>query len=548
MGKRVGAEKEIGARKQAKTNPTAADDRDSRRWWVLAAVTLAVLAAGVDSTVLSVALPTLAVKLHASQSDLEWFSTGYLLTLAAAMLPVGVLGDRYGRKKLLLGGLALFGLGSLGCAFSVSAWEFLVARLFIGAAGSAVIVMAITAITVVFSEQDRPKAVSIWAVANAVALPIGPILGGWMLSRFWWGWVFVINAPIAMLGLIAVLALLPESRAPAKPDLDPLGMVTSAVGLAAVSYGLIRAGDDGWGNALATMFTVGGVALLLGFFVWERCLSGRARRQPLLDLSLFRSRPFTWGTVLAFVIILAFMGVLFSLPQYFEDVRGFDSLGSGLRLLPLVGGYMVGALPAAQIVRLFGAKVATAVGFAVLAVGLLIGSGTGVSSGGVFIAVWMVIAGAGLGLAMATVSSVAIVELSAERSGVGSAVFQAVCKMGGPLGTAILGSVISAGYLAHLNLIGLPAGVRPVARQGIADAIVIGQRFGSTTLITSAKVGFSNGLDSSLIVVAAAAIAGLLLALAFLPNTRTPASASGLAHDTEREPSSVTPKSPTAAT
>jgi DHA2 family multidrug resistance protein-like MFS transporter len=179
-------------------------------------VCLAVLAVGVDGTVLSVALPTLSKALHASESDLQWFSSGYFLVLAAAMLPAGLLGDRYGRKKVLLVSSASSAAGSGACAYSTSVGEFMAARVLLGLAGAGVIVMAISALTVLFSKQERPKAVGIWAAATFLALPIGPILGGWLLTHYWWGWVFLINVPVAR-RLGRRRRLVPESRAPVRP-------------------------------------------------------------------------------------------------------------------------------------------------------------------------------------------------------------------------------------------------------------------------------------------------------------------------------------------
>jgi len=196
----------------------------TRRWWALGAVTLAVLAVGLDGTVLSVALPTLAVKLHASESDLEWFSSIYLLVLAASMLPAGLLGDRYGRKKVMLIALALFGIGSTACAASTSSADFIAARVLMGCAGAGVIVMALSALTVLFDEQERPKAVGVWSAANFLSFPIGPILGGWLLSHVWWGWVFLMNVPVVLVGLTATALLIPESRASHRPaPFVPLG-------------------------------------------------------------------------------------------------------------------------------------------------------------------------------------------------------------------------------------------------------------------------------------------------------------------------------------
>jgi EmrB/QacA subfamily drug resistance transporter len=498
---------------------SAIEASKSRRWWALGALGLAVVAVGVDGTVLSVALPTLSKVLHASESDLQWFSSGYFLVLAAAMLPAGLLGDRYGRKKVLCVSLALFGIGSAACAYSTSVGEFMFARVLIGLAGAGLIVMAFSVLTVLFNKEERPKAVGVMAGATFVAFPIGPILGGWLLSSFWWGWVFLINVPVVVVALAAVVRLVPESRASKRPGLDLVGMASSAAGLVILTYGLIKAGQDGWNNVYAVAMMVGGVALLVGFFAWERWLSRRSGGQPLLDLSLFTSASFTWGVVLAMLPILAMLGILFTMPQYFQGVLGTDAMGSGLRLLPLVAGLMVGAVPAARVVQLVGAKVAVTAGFVLLAVGLFLGSTMSVGSSGLFVAVWMSVAGLGTGLAMATAMSAALVELSEEESGVGSGVMQAVNKTGAPLGIAILGSVLSAGYLARLDLVGLPKAAAAVVRQSVFGGVAIAHQLHSPPLLASVQRAFVHGMDLALVVSAAIAVAGTVLTVLFLPRS-----------------------------
>jgi EmrB/QacA subfamily drug resistance transporter len=491
----------------------------TRRWWALAAVSMGVLAVGLDGTVLSVALPTLAKALHASESDLQWFSSLYLLVLAAAMLPAGLLGDRYGHKKVLLISLCLFGLGSLACALSTTVAEFLAARVLLGLAGSGVIVMAITSLTVLFTKEERPKAVGIWAAANFLALPIGPILGGWLLTNFWWGWVFLINVPVAVIGLIALATLVPESRSAERPKVDLVGVALSVAGLVSLTYGLISAGQDGWTDARALVAMAAGVLLLVGFFGWERRLNAEPGGQPLLDLSLFRSASFTWGVILAAVAVLSMIGVLFTLPQYFQGVLGTNAMGSGLRLLPVIGGLIIGAVPSDRVVKLVGAKLTAGAGFAFIAVGLLIGTSTGIASSTLFVAVWMAIVGVGMGLALSTATSAALVELSEERSGVGSAVLQAVNKVGGPFGTAILGSVLSSLYLSHLVVTGLTAPAAAAVRQSIFGGVAVAQHIGSTALLHSVRAAFVTGMDAALLVSAGIAVAGLVLTLLFLPHT-----------------------------
>ena len=218
----------------------------TRRWWARGALTLAVLAVGLDGTILSVALPTLATDLHASTADLQWFVSGYTLVLAAALLPAGLLGDRYGRKKILLGALVLFGVGSVAVAYAPSAGAFIGARVLLGLGAAAVIPLSLSVLTVLFSPQERPRAVGVWAAANFLALPLGPILGGWLLTNYWWGWAFLINLPVVLVGLLAVAVLLPESRSATRTGLDPVGVLSSSAGLAVVVYGVIEAGQHGW--------------------------------------------------------------------------------------------------------------------------------------------------------------------------------------------------------------------------------------------------------------------------------------------------------------
>ena len=489
----------------------------NRKWWALGALTLSVLAVGLDGTILSVALPTLANALHATESDLQWFSSGYLLVLAAAMLPAGLLGDRYGRKRVMLASLALFGAGSVACAYAPSAAAFIAARFVLGVAGAGVIVMALSALTVLFTPEERPRAVSVWGAANFIALPVGPILGGWLLSHYWWGWVFLMNVPVAMVGLIAGFALVPESRSAERHGLDLVGVISSSLGLVAVTYGVIKAGQNGWTDTAALVPIFVGLAVLVGFFLWERRLSLRPGGQPLIDLALFRSAPFTWGVILMATAGLAMIGVLFTVPQYSQGVLGTDAMGSGLRLLPMIGGLVLGALPAARLGSLLGPKVTIAAGFAVLALGSLIGAATGVDSGTGFLSIWTAVVGFGMGVVFATAASAALSELSAERSGVGSAVLQALQKVGGPFGAAIMGSVLSTAYQADLDLAGLPPAVVTAVKGSVFGGLAVAHRLGSAALLDSVRAAFVHGMDVSLIVSAGIAVAGLVLALAFMP-------------------------------
>jgi MFS transporter, DHA2 family, multidrug resistance protein len=494
----------------------------SRKWWALIALTLSVLAVGLDGTILSVALPTLASKLNASEADLQWFSSGYLLVLAAAMLPMGLLGDRFGRKKVLLVSLLLFAVGSAACAYSTTPQQFIAARAVLGLAGAGIVVMALSALTVLFTEAERPRAVSIWAAANFLSLPIGPIFGGWLLTNYWWGWVFLINVPVALLGLLATLILVPETRASVRPGLDLLGVIGSTAGLVALTYGLIEAGRNGWTDPSALAPIGGGLVLLVTFFFWEGALGRRPGGQPLIDVALFRSAAFTWSVILMSVLVLAMTGVLFTMPQFFQGVLGTDAMGSGLRLLPLIGGLVVGVVPSDVIRRLVGGKLAVALGFALVAAGMFLGSRMRMDSSMTFIGAWMALIGLGLGITFATAATQALSELSEERAGVGSAAMQALQKVGGPLGTAVLGSVLSTVYIANLALGGVPPAAASVVKQGLFRGLAVAHLLQAPALLDSVRGAFVQGMDASLLAGGGIAVVGLLLTLAFLPSRTAP--------------------------
>jgi EmrB/QacA subfamily drug resistance transporter len=478
---------------------------------------LAVLAVGLDATVLSVALPTLAVQLHASESDLQWFSSGYLLVLAALMLPAGLLGDRFGRKRVMVGALLLFGLASIACALSTTPGEFIAARVLLGFAGAPLIVMAISALAVLFTPEERPKAVGIWAAVNFISFPIGPILGGYILSHAWWGWVFLMNVPVALLGLVAVLTLVPESKSSKTPGLDPLGVVLSTAGLVGLTYGLIQAGQSGWGSAIAIGPMAAGVALLAAFLGWQVLLTRHPGGQPLVDLELFRSRSFTWGVVLLAISGVVMIGVIFTLPQYFQGVTGVNPMGSGVRLLPLLGGLLLGALPSARLIQWVGAKVVISVGFVILGVTGLWAASTTLGSGEGFTALWMAVGGLGMGLVFAPAASAALAQIDAERSGMASGVLQALNKMGGPLGAAVFGSALSSVYQAHLPVPGLTGPLVATMREGLTQGLAVARLAGSPALVRGVRAAFVQGMDAAFLVSAGIAAIGLLLTLVFMP-------------------------------
>ena len=451
----------------------------ARKWWALVAIAASVLVVGLDLTVLNLALPTIATDLHASTSDLQWISSAYSLVLAAAMLPAGMLGDRLGRKKVLLAALVLFGASSAVCAYASGTGELIAGRAVLGIGAAAIFPLSLSVIPVLFAPEERQRAIALMASATFISFPIGPIVGGYLLDHFWWGSVFLINVPVVVLAVIAVAVLLPESRSAERPRIDVVGVIVSSAGLAALTYGFIKAGQDGWTDAVALGAIVAGAAVLAVLVAWERWLTGRNRAgsggslrggviRPLVELRLFRSAAFTWGTTLSTLVSFAMFGIFFAMPQYFQEVRGADAMGSGLRLLPMIGGMVIGMIGSTRLASprrtadgtagapLTSVKGLVAVGFAIMAVTLGLGATTTVSSGTGFAAAWFAVFGLGLGLAMPQTMNAALGALSAETSGSGSALISALRQVGATIGVAVLGTVLSSVYRSHLVVTGLP--------------------------------------------------------------------------------------------
>jgi MFS family permease len=530
----------------------------ARKWWALVAIAASVLVVGLDLTVLNLALPTIANDLHASTSDLQWVSDAYSLVLAAAMLPAGLLGDRFGRKKVLLVALVLFGASSAACAYAVNTGELITARAVLGIGAAAIFPLSLSVIPVLFAPEERQKAIALMASATFISFPIGPIVGGYLLDHFWWGSVFLINVPVVVLALIAVVILLPESRSDQRPSLDIAGVILSSAGLAGLTYGFIKAGQDGWTNAAALGTIAAGIAVLAVFVAWERRLTRRylasddgsvrgGRIRPLIELQLFRSAGFTWGTALSTLVSFAMFGIFFAMPQYFQEVRGVNAMGSGLRLLPMIGGMVVGMISSTRLASprkatpgkatpgkatpgkaaggadsgarapLGSVKALVTIGFTLMAATLAVGATTKTTSGTGFAAAWFALFGLGLGLAMPQTMNAALAALSAERSGSGSALISALRQVGATIGVAVLGTVLDSVYRGHLVVTGLPAAAAAAARSSVVAGVQVAHVLRSVPLLDSARGAFVQGMDTMLWACGGIALASAILALIFLP-------------------------------
>lgn len=487
------------------------DSNDPRRWWVLGFLTVPLLAIGLDGAILNVAQPTLAADLHASITQLQWFANAYTLVVAAGMLPAGLLGDRFGQKRLLVAAVSLFTLASVACAFSTSSGMLIVGRLFLGIAAAFMLPLSFSVLTLVFPPEERRKALSVWTTATAAGIPLGPVLGGWLLEHFWWGSAFLINVPLLAVTAIALARLIPPVAGSREVHIDLIGIALSSLGLTALTYGMIDAGRHGMGRGVAPTFLALGLVLLVAFVIW----SSKAA-SPLVDLGLFRSSEFAWGAALGTLAAFGLIGALFMLPLYFQAVDDTSTLATGLRLLPVIAGMVVGVPAAERIQGRHGPRSVIPVGFALMTVGLVIGTTTRVGSGYGMTAVWLAILGIGLGFSLPTSLNLALGTLPLARSGVGSALVQVLRQFGSTVGVGILGTVLNLTYRARVDVSGLSPAQAETVRRSATAGVDQARDLGLPYLQASVRNAFVYAMHNTLWVAAASMLLGTVLAYTFL--------------------------------
>ncbi|MEU6278327.1 MFS transporter [Streptomyces populi] len=516
--------------------PPPALANSPRRWWALAALTLCVLIIGLDGTIINVALPSMAQELGADSAELQWISGGYLLALSAAMLPVGMLGDRFGHKRLLVAGIALFGLASGAGALVDSTGAVITVRAVLGLAAAVITPLSMAILPKIFAQEELQKAIATWTGATALGLPIGPLVGGWLLNHFWWGSVFVFNIPVVVAALIAGMWLLPDDsrrheaeaaraagRAPAaegkqgsaeekQGPFDLLGTALSATGITALVYGTILQPAKGWSDVQVTGSLIAGVVLLVGFVLHQRRIP-----HPLVDLKLFSDHRFGWGALIAVFVQFAVVGILFVLPQYLQGVLGADAFGTGLRLLPMIGGLMGAAALSDGLVSKLGSRTIIPIGLLLLTVGGLLGSFTRNGDGYGSVAPWLTLTGLGFGLAIVPATTLVMSSLPPERSGAGTSLLETLQQVGGVLGVAVLGSLLSSRYLGRLSTDHLSAPAEHAARDSVLGADAVASQLHDEALLTSAHSAFVHGMSLVLVVCAVSSLVAAVLAVVFLP-------------------------------
>ena len=490
----------------------------SRRWQAVIVLAISLLIVTVDNTILNVALPSIQADLDTSSSELQWIVDSYLLVFAVLLLMAGSLGDRFGRKRALFVGLGVFGFGSLMAATASSSTELIAWRAVMGIGAAAIMPTTLSIITNIFPKDERPKAIAIWAAVAGMGIAIGPVSGGFLIEHFDWNAIFLVNLPIVAIGLAAGAVLIPESRDPESPRLDLPGFGLSIAGLTAIVWGLIEAPEKGWtGVPILAAFTVG-AAIVAAFVAWEL----RAK-QPMLDVSVFRNLRFSAANIAVTFVFFALMGVMYFLTTYLQSVMGYTALEAGVRMVPIALGVIFAARFSVALTARLGTKVVVAAGLAV--VGISLGAFTAVDADTEYmtkVAGALTFMGVGMGLAMAPATESIMGSLPKDKAGIGSAMNDVVRELGGTLGVAVLGSIVSTSYGASMDdaTAGLPHRAAEAASDSVAGAHEVAAQMnsGGAEFIAVADQAFIDAMTTAASVAAGVALIGALVAAAFLPS------------------------------
>jgi EmrB/QacA subfamily drug resistance transporter len=504
-------------------SPTAQPGRG--RGVVLAVLCVSLLIVSLDNTILNVALPVIVRTLHASSSALQWIVDAYAIVFAGLLLVVGSLGDRLGRKWVFMAGLVIFAGGSALSAFSGSADRLIAARAFMGVGGSAIMPSTLSILTNTFTEaHDRARAIGIWSGTTGLGVAVGPVVGGWLLAHFWWGSVFLVNVPIALLGLLAALFFVPNSKNPDTKPSDPLGGLLSIVGMGLLLWGIIEAPDRSWTSPAILASLGASVVVLTTFAIWERRSS-----HPMLQVSFFSSRRFSGAMGAMALIMFTLTGALFLLTQYLQFSLGYTPLQTGLRIAPIAAVLLVMAPLSTLLVRYVGTKPVVVTGMAVIAVGFALLSRITVSDHYLDVLPAFLLIGLGTGLAFAPSTESVMGALPIEQAGVGAATNGASLQTGGALGVGILGSLLSTRYQDRLKPVlshhPMPASVLHLITGSLGGALAVSGRIGGVLgveLASLAKAAFVSGLDLAVTVAAVVVAFAAVLVLAVLPNRPDP--------------------------
>ncbi|MFE3259764.1 MFS transporter [Nocardia sp. NPDC059091] len=498
---------------EALTSPAA--QRNPKRWLILVVLCLASLVLVIDNMVLTVALPEIAIDLHAGPQALQWVIDCYILVFAGLLLTTGSLSDRFGRRLVMVLGLVLFGAASLLAAYATSAGMLISGRVIMGIGGALIMPSTLSILITVFDEDERPKAIAAWTGVSVLGMVGGPVLGGVLLNHFWWGSVFLLNVPIAAVAIFAAFALMPESKGPARPT-DLPGMALSIVGTVSLVWSIIEFPTKGIAGTWISMLAA--AVFLVAFAIREL-----KAEHPMVPLHLFRNRVFTGSSFSLVLVTFANAGLSLLLTQYLQFVLGYSPIKTALAFTPLaVAALLFNGLGAALVQKL-GVRPVTLIGMVVLAAGSGALASLTADSGFWAAALAMAVLGAGAGLAMPAAIGALMGAIPPEQAGVGSALNDTIQQTGGALGVAVLGAVLAGTYTD-----GMPSDAPAAARDSIAGAFTSGDG----ALVTAAREAFTHAMSTTFLASGAAVLVATVIAF-FLMKGAKAAEGEGLPAEPE---------------
>ena len=497
-----------------------------RRWITLGVLCLSLLIIVMDNTILNVAIPSLMVDLGATNSQIQWIIDSYVLVFAGLLLTTGSLSDRFGRKGALQLGIVLFAIGSVAAALSTTATQLIFTRAFMGIGGALIMPATLSILTNVFRDPtERGRAIAIWAGCSGLAVAIGPMTGGFLLEHFSWHSVFWINVPIGMLALALGARYVPTSRDSMQRRLDPLGAVLSIVGLASLLFGIIEGPAKGWtDSAVIGGFVIAALAVA-AFIVWETVTD-----HPMLDMSVFKNPRFAAASLTITLVFFALFGSMFLMTQYWQLVHGYSPLEAGIRLLPHAATMMIVAPLSARFVERIGTKRVVLGGLALITIGLLLLATIEPETPYVVVISYFVVMASGMGMTMAPATESVMGALPRDKAGVGSAVNDTTRQVGGALGVAIIGSIVSSIYAGRVAPIAADAGLD--AREAEAAESSLGQAQGvagslgdaAGAFVADVNQVFTEAMTKGMLISAVIIVGAAVMAWRYLPARATVAS------------------------
>lgn len=492
-------------------------EKYERRWLTLAVIIITVIAIGLDQMILNVAIPTLQRELSANSSQLIWMVDAYIVVFAVLMLPAGALGDRFGRARALQLGVLIFGLSSLGAAYSQTAEQLIAARAVMGISGALILTSTLSIVTDVFPREERGRAIGIWAGVSAMGIFLGPVIGGVLLENFSWGSVFLINVPLAAVALILGFFFVPDSKDPSQPRIDVVGSILSIGAIGLLTYGIIEAPTRGWTDPVVLATLGASIPLFLGFVVWERRID-----YPLLNFGFFKNPRFSSGVAGTSLASFARLGAGFGLTQFLQFVQGYTPLQAGVRMLPLVLGIAVGAGFSDRFVKRFGTNRVVSAGMAALALGMAAFLLWNPDTEYWIVALNLFIMAFAVGNIMAPSTDAVMGAVPEAKAGMASAVNGVSRMVAGALGAAIIGSVMYTIYAERVaeSVSLLPAEAAEVAQDSVGAAMVIAESLPPAVgepLAQAAGVAFTESFGLAVLIGSAVALLGAILVAVYMP-------------------------------